>query len=95
MDHNEAVQQMATEKYLLGELPPELREAFEEHFFDCPECAMDLRTAAAFVEEATVHLPELTGPPSEQSASRLCVSGETPSPDSGRIPDPVTPMIPM
>jgi Putative zinc-finger len=70
MDHNEAVQQMATEKYLLGELPPELREAFEEHFFDCPECAMDLRTAAAFVEEAKVHLPELTGPLSEPSASR-------------------------
>jgi hypothetical protein len=70
MDHNEAVQQMATEKYLLGELPPELREAFEEHFFDCPECAMDLRTAAAFVEEAKVHLPELTGPLSEQSAPR-------------------------
>jgi hypothetical protein len=70
MDHNEAVQQMATEKYLLGELPPELREAFEEHFFDCPECAMDLRVAAAFVEEAKVHLPELTGPLSEPSASR-------------------------
>jgi hypothetical protein len=70
MDHNEAVQQMATEKYLLGELPPELREAFEEHFFDCPECAMDLRVAAAFVEEAKVHLPELTGPLSEPSESR-------------------------
>jgi Putative zinc-finger len=70
MDHNEAVQQMATEKYLLGELPPELREAFEEHYFDCPECAMDLRAAATFVEEAKVHLPELAGPLAESSATR-------------------------
>lgn len=70
MNHAEAVQQMATEKYLLGELSPELRDAFEEHFFDCQECAMDVRAEAAFIEEAKEHLPELTGPLAVPAAER-------------------------
>jgi hypothetical protein len=80
MDHNEAVQQMATEKYLLGELSPELREAFEEHYFDCPECAMDLRTAATFVDEAKVHLPELAGPLSEPAGARSAPASQKAAP---------------
>jgi hypothetical protein len=59
MDHNEAVQQMAAERYFLNELTPETRDAFEEHVFDCPECALDLRAAAAFVDEAKVQLPPM------------------------------------
>ena len=70
MNHSEAVQQMATERYLLDEMSPEVRDAFEEHFFDCPECAMDLCAAAAFVDEAKVQLPELTSPSSVPSGSR-------------------------
>jgi anti-sigma factor RsiW len=59
MNHSEAVEQMAVERYLLGELPPELRDAFEEHVFDCQECSLDLRAEAAFLEEAKAQLPEL------------------------------------
>ncbi len=59
MDHNEAVEQMATERYLLDELSPELREAFEEHLFDCKECTLDLRAGAAFVDGAKAQLPEI------------------------------------
>ena len=59
MDHSEAVEQRTTERYLLDELTPDARDAFEEHVFDCPECALDLRAAAAFVDEAKVQLPEL------------------------------------
>ena len=59
MNHSEAVQMMATERYLLGELSPELREAFEEHYFDCQECALDLRTEAAFVDAAKAQLPNM------------------------------------
>ena len=33
---------MAVEKYLLQELAGEERDQFEEHFFDCQECATDL-----------------------------------------------------
>jgi len=56
MTHSEAVQQMAAEQYLLNELAPEVRDAFEDHVFECQECALDLRMGAAFVDEAKVQL---------------------------------------
>lgn len=59
MDHNEATQQMVAERYLLGELTPELRDAFEEHAFDCPECSVDLRAGATFIGAAKVELPKI------------------------------------
>jgi Putative zinc-finger len=62
MDHNEAVRQKATERYLLDELDPELRDQFEEHLFDCQECALDVRAAAMFVEQSKVRLAESTVP---------------------------------
>ncbi len=58
MQHADAIQAMATEKYLLGELTPELREEFEEHLFSCPDCASDMRAASAFVEISKVALSE-------------------------------------
>ncbi|HEX4038828.1 MAG TPA: zf-HC2 domain-containing protein [Acidobacteriaceae bacterium] len=53
---------MATERYLVGELTPEMRDAFEEHFFECRECAMDLRAAAVFVDEAKLQLSQMPAP---------------------------------
>ena len=58
MDHSEAVSLMAAEKYLLDELTAESREQFEEHFFECQECARDVRAGAAFVEHSKVVLAE-------------------------------------
>jgi len=58
MDHDEAVRQNATERYLLDELDPELRDQFEEHLFDCQDCALDLRAGAMFVEQTKVILAE-------------------------------------
>jgi anti-sigma factor RsiW len=58
MDHTESIRLMAAEKYLLGELTPESREKFEEHFFDCQECALDVRAGAALVEHSKVVLSE-------------------------------------
>jgi hypothetical protein len=52
MDHQQATQLMAVEKYLLQELAPEARDQFEEHFFDCQECATDLGATVAFLEAA-------------------------------------------
>jgi hypothetical protein len=57
MNHNEAVQQMAAERYLLDELTSGTRDEFEEHMFDCPKCAFEVRAGAAFVDEAKVQLP--------------------------------------
>jgi len=49
MDHSEALRLQAAEKYVLGELPTAVRDEYEEHYFDCQECAADLRAAVAFV----------------------------------------------
>jgi len=62
MKHEEAVEQMAVERYLLDELTPGLREEFEEHVFDCAECSLDLRAEAAFLEEAKIQIPMLVPP---------------------------------
>ena len=59
MDHGEALKMMAAERYLLDELTPEQKDAFEEHLFSCDECALDLRAGAAFMSEAKVQLAEL------------------------------------
>ncbi len=58
MDHGEALQQKVTERYLLDELDPEMKDQFEEHLFDCQECALDVRAAAMFVEQSKVVLGE-------------------------------------
>lgn len=50
MDHTEAVRLQAAEKYLLNEFTPPQREEYEEHYFDCYECAEDLKATASFME---------------------------------------------
>lgn len=52
MDHLEAASLGATEKYMLGTLSEAEREAFEEHFFDCLECAEDVRAASVVIAGA-------------------------------------------
>jgi len=52
MDHNHITQHLTVERYLLDELTPEVRDEFEEHFFDCQECATDLSATAAFMDAA-------------------------------------------
>jgi hypothetical protein len=46
MEHAEATETMAAERYLLGEMTPEDRDAFEDHFFGCGACAADVRDGA-------------------------------------------------
>lgn len=62
MEHHEAIEMMASERYLLDELTPELRDAYEEHMFGCTECANDARFGAIFVDHAKAVLPELMVP---------------------------------
>jgi hypothetical protein len=56
MNHQEAVELQAAVKYVLGELPPAERDSFEEHYFDCGECALDVKAAAGFVDVGRVFL---------------------------------------
>jgi len=58
MKHELAVQQKMTERYLLNELDPDSRDEFEEHFFDCQECALDVRAGATFVDQGKIILAE-------------------------------------
>jgi hypothetical protein len=77
MDHDVVVREKMTEKYLLEELDPALRDEFEEHFFDCPECAFDVRTASALaahskeiLKERSQETPVPAKVPAMESASR-------------------------
>jgi hypothetical protein len=56
MEHLQAIQLKAAERYVLGELPSDLREQYEEHFFSCVACAEELSLAAAFVENSRAAL---------------------------------------
>ena len=58
MDHDMVVRQKMTERYLLGELDPAARDEFEEHFFDCADCALDVHAGSLFVEQSKVVLAE-------------------------------------
>ena len=73
MDHNQAVRLKATERYLLNELDTDELEQFEEHLFDCQECALDLRAAATFLEQSKTILSETV-----ESTSRLAKPATAP-----------------
>jgi hypothetical protein len=52
MEHTEAIDTGAAERYALGEMSEAERDKYEEHFFDCPDCADEVRSAALFLENA-------------------------------------------
>jgi hypothetical protein len=58
MDHKTVVRDNISERYLLAELDPQVRDEFEEHFFDCPECARDIRAGSEFVAHSKEILAE-------------------------------------
>ena len=73
MDHQSAVLHHFAEQYLLGDLSPEQRDEFEEHFFDCQECAAELRVTSAFLQSAREEL---------RKPRLLSVSRAVPRPDT-------------
>lgn len=52
MDHLQAVNTLAAERYLLDEMTDAERDEFEGHFFSCRDCADDLRAGAVMVDGA-------------------------------------------
>lgn len=50
--HTAFVENLASERYLLDEMSETEREAFEAHFFECAECADDVRAGGLMREGA-------------------------------------------
>jgi putative zinc finger protein len=50
IEHEQAVKDMMAERYLLGELSSQERDAFEAHLFDCSSCFEQVRAGAEFVD---------------------------------------------
>lgn len=52
MDHETATGIRAVERYILDEMTAEESAAFEEHFFECTECATEVKAATGFLANA-------------------------------------------
>lgn len=89
MEHNQAVADMAAEKYVLGELGNGEREQFEEHYFSCPDCAQDVRDLASLAEGTRVLLhtqPLNSQPMNSQSTMEPAQPRASRWPDAWRLP---------
>ena len=51
MTHQQALDTMAAERYLLDEMTEVEKHAFEDHFFDCNDCAQEVRQGERIREE--------------------------------------------
>lgn len=49
IDHEQAIKTMMAERYLLGELNEDERDAYEAHFFDCQVCFDQVKAGTEFV----------------------------------------------
>jgi hypothetical protein len=56
MEHDEAIGTHAAERYALDEMSGDERERYEEHFFSCTQCALEVSSAMAFAENARSEL---------------------------------------
>lgn len=70
MEHTEVDRTLAVDRYLLGELSGAELEDFEEHIFSCRQCAEDVRSGAAFFDNARAVFKD------ELSESRARVQAE-------------------
>jgi hypothetical protein len=67
MDHSEALQMRAVERYTLSDLSVSEVEEFERHFFDCPQCSEELRTLTILQDNARAVFIEHVPSPSAAS----------------------------
>jgi len=58
--HEEWVESFTAEKYILNELTTAQRDEFEEHYFDCPECAESVRLLSQLKTGAQLALSSQT-----------------------------------
>jgi hypothetical protein len=72
MNHSLSIETKAAERYLLGELLPKERDAFEQHFFECPQCASDVCAGSALahgVHSFFSEVPVARGRPIRQTTA--------------------------
>src|SRR5882724_5518695 len=67
MDHSEATQMKAAERYMLGDLSVSDVEDFERHFFECPQCSEELRVLTVLQNNARVVFLEQSSNPATAS----------------------------
>src|SRR5690348_16134936 len=58
MNHQQALDSMAVERYVLNEMTATDRQAFEEHYFNCPECLEAITYASDFLEVGREYVQE-------------------------------------
>src|SRR5262245_46960496 len=75
MDHQEAQATKATERYILGEMSEPERFDFESHYFECEECAEDVRAAHALARGVKAVWTE---DPLPERPRAVVASGEAP-----------------
>jgi len=56
MKHEDTLREMSVERYLLGELTGDSRNSFEDHLFECAECALEVKAGVALLEGARLEL---------------------------------------
>lgn len=74
MDHAEATNMKAAERYTLGDLSVSEVEEFERHFFDCPQCSEELRILSVLQENARAVFIEQNSTPSSTIAAQPVVA---------------------
>jgi hypothetical protein len=70
MDHDQAQSTKAAERYLLGEMSEPERFEFESHYFECEECAGDVRAVHALANGIKAVCAEEPEPVRVHAASR-------------------------
>lgn len=69
MRHERAVETRAAERYLLDDMSELERHLFEAHYFDCPECAEEVRMGLALREAAAAGPLAPAAPTAPKSSS--------------------------
>src|SRR5262249_7160769 len=62
IDHQQAIKDMLAERYLLGELAEDERDAYEAHLFECNVCFAQVKAGTDFVNYVKQHGAEAPAP---------------------------------
>ena len=79
MTHQQALETMAAERYLLDEMTEIEKHAFEDHFFDCSDCAHEVRLGEQIRAEVRSSRDARFGVPDSGSGIRDSGSGIRPT----------------